>query len=97
MLARQANAMAARLEAGLAGIPGARLRFPRGGNMLFAELPRPAHRRARAAGAQYYPWPPEQGEDGPEDVPIGVRLVTSWCSTEADIDGFLTALRGTGA
>ncbi|MCC5989744.1 MAG: low specificity L-threonine aldolase [Pararhodobacter sp.] len=95
-LARRANAMAARLEGGLAGLPGARLRFARGGNMVFAELPRKAHARARAAGAQYYPWPPEQGEDGPETQPIGVRLVTSWCTGEADIDRFLAALKGEG-
>ena len=93
-LAGQANAMAARLEAGLASVPGAGLRFPRGGNMVFAKLPRPAHASARAAGAQYYPWPPEQGEDGPEDQPIGVRLVTSWCTQEGDIDRFLATLNG---
>ncbi len=93
-LAAQANAMAERLESGLASVPGTRLRFPRGGNMLFAELPRAAHQRAREAGAQYYPWPHEQGEDGPEDQPIGVRLVTSWNSTEDQIDAFLGALKG---
>ncbi len=95
-LARRANAAAERLEAGLATVPGTRLAHPRGGNMLFATLPRAAHARARAAGAQYYPWPPHQPDDGPEEEEIGVRLVASWCTQAEDVDRFITALRGEG-
>ncbi|MGY6533952.1 MAG: threonine aldolase family protein [Pararhodobacter sp.] len=95
-LARRANASAERLESGLATVPGTRLHYPRGGNMLFADLPRAAHARARAAGAHYYPWPPSQPEDGPQEGRIGVRLVASWSTEDADIDRFVTALRGPG-
>ncbi len=93
-LARHANAAAERLEAGLAAVPGTGLLYPRGGNMLFATLPRAAHARARAAGAQYYPWPHDQPEDGPDDGEISVRLVASWCTQPQDVDGFLAALQG---
>lgn len=90
-LARQANAMAARLEAGLASVPGATLVHPRGGNILFATLPRRAHRAAMAAGARYYIMPADADPDGPGDVPLGCRLVASWSTTEADVDALLAA------
>lgn len=90
-LARQANAMAARLEAGLASVPGARLQHPRGGNILFATLPRRAHRAAMAAGARYYIMPADPDPDGPGDQPLGCRLVASWSTTEADVDALLAA------
>lgn len=91
-LARQANAMAARLETGLAQIPGARLIHPRGGNILFAALPRRAHRAAQAAGARYYLWPFDQSLDGDADEPLTCRLVASWSTTESDVDRFLDTL-----
>ncbi len=80
-LARHANAMAARLEAGLEG----RLMFPRGGNMLFARLPRATHDALQAAGAQYFLWPDHQ-DDLAE---VSVRLVTSWSTQPQDVDRFL--------
>ncbi|MCC5956125.1 MAG: low specificity L-threonine aldolase [Natronohydrobacter sp.] len=83
-LARHANTMAARLEAGLTG----QLMFPRAGNMLFATLPRDAHARLQAAGAQYFLWPDHQND--PETV--SVRLVTSWNTRAEDVDRFLSLL-----
>jgi threonine aldolase len=83
-LAHHANEMAARLEAGLAG----RLMFPRGGNMLFATLPRDTHARLQAAGAQYFLWPDHQND--PETV--SARLVTSWSTRAEDVDQFLSLL-----
>ena len=80
-LARHANAMAARLEAGLQG----RLMFTRGGNMLFATLPRATHEALQKAEAQYFLWPDHQNDADS----VSVRLVTSWCTTEAEIDSFL--------
>jgi threonine aldolase len=88
-LARHANAMAARLEAGLARVPGARLLHPRGGNMIFAEWPRAGHRKARAAGAAYYLWPFDQPLEGPDDAPLSARLVASWSTNEDHVDRFL--------
>jgi threonine aldolase len=93
-LARHANAMAARLAAGLAEIPGARLKHPVEANAVFPALPRAAHRRARAAGAQYYLWPFDQSLDGSEEELLTARLVCSWSTTEAEIEALLTALRG---
>jgi threonine aldolase len=93
-LARDANAAASRLAEGLRALPGVRLNHPVDANMIFADLPMPAHRRARAEGAQYYLMPAGQAEDGPDDAHVGARLVTSWCTTAQDVDAFLAALRG---
>lgn len=92
-LARHANAMAERLEAGLVAA-GVRLVHPRGGNMLFAQFPLRAHDALRAAGAMYYDWPaPPPAGAGP-DHPHQCRLVASWSTTEAQVDQFLSVLRG---
>jgi threonine aldolase len=93
-LARHANLMAARLEAGLATIPGAQLVHPRAGNILFASFPRRAHRALQEAGARYYLWPFDQTLDGALDQPVSCRLVASWSTTEADVDRFLERLAG---
>lgn len=84
-LATRANAMAARLAAGIAALPGGCLLHPVQGNMVFATLPAPALARAQAAGATFYPHGDGDG---------AVRLVASWATTAAEVDGFLSALRG---
>jgi threonine aldolase len=84
-LARQANASGARLAAGLAGKAGVALRHPVDGNMLFPEWPEGTHARLAAAGAAYYDIPAPQGREA-------ARLVTSFCTTEAEVDAFLSAL-----
>lgn len=89
-LAARANASAARLEQGLIKA-GASLIHPRGGNLLFAQLPRAAHRALRAAGAVYYDWPGDHA-DGPDDELLQARFVASWSTTEAHVDRFVTAL-----
>ena len=92
-LARQANAMAARLSAGIAALPGAALTHPTQANEVFAAFPRAAHRAAQAAGASYYFWPFDQSLDGPGAEPLAARMVTSWATTEAEVDSFLAYLR----
>lgn len=82
-LARHANAMAARLAKGLVALDGAALVHPTQANILFATLPEPAHARLKAAGARYY----DMGQGR-------ARLVTSWATTEAEVDAFLTHARG---
>ncbi len=82
-LARHANAMGARLAAGLAALPGAELARPVAANIVFATLPAAAHARLRAAGAQYYDM--GQGQ---------ARLVTSWATTPAEVDSFLRHAAG---
>lgn len=91
-LATQANRMAERLENGFARIPGATLAHARGGNIVFASLPRGLHKRALAAGGHYYFWPLDPSMDGPDDEPLLARFVCSWSTTEADVDRFLDVL-----
>ena len=81
-LAGQANAMGQRLAAGLraqgATIPVA------DANMMFPEWPTGHHDRLEAAGAHFYRFPAPEGRER-------ARLVTSWSTTEADVDRFLAA------
>ena len=90
-LARRANAAGQRLAAGLVAAPDARLVHPAPANLMFATLPRATHDSARAAGAVYYLMGPPEG---PGDEPVEARFVTSWCTTEAEVDRFLALIRG---
>lgn len=85
-MAGHANAMAALLASGIEDSPGARLRHPVQANQVFAVLPKPAHKALIAAGAVYYPW--EREPDG-----VAVRLVTSFSTTEKDVEAFLSSAR----
>ncbi|MDD8022596.1 MAG: low specificity L-threonine aldolase [Paracoccaceae bacterium] len=91
-LARQANAMAARLSTRIAALPGATLVHPTDANEVFAAFPRAAHRRAQGAGAAYYLWPFDQPLDGDAAEPLAARMVTSWATTEAEIEAFVALL-----
>lgn len=82
-LARHSNAMGARLADGLLGLPGVTLHHSTDANMIFATLPPAMHARAKTARAVYYGGPAGR-----------CRLVTSWSTTEAEIDGFVKVLRG---
>jgi len=88
-LARRANASAARLAKGITAIDGGRLMHPVEANMLFAEFPEAGHVRAKAAGAVFYNLGDLNGGSH-----LGARLVTSWSTTDADVDTFLSLLRG---
>lgn len=91
-LATQANARAAALARGIAVLPGASFLHPPDGNMVFARFPRAAHRRARAEGAAYYLSPETATVDGPDDKPLGARLVASWNTTDEEVARFLRLL-----
>lgn len=86
--AAHANAMAARLSAGLAGAQTARLAWDSEANEVFAILPKATIARLREAGAAFHEWPAE-GVGADEDC---VRLVTSFATTEAAVDQFLALL-----
>lgn len=88
-LAAQANAMAARLAAGLRSLPGARILGEVQGNMIFVALPRAVHQKLEAAGGRYYVW----AEEAPDSAELIIRLVASFSTTEAEVDGFLAAAR----
>jgi threonine aldolase len=92
-LATHANAMASRLAAGIAALPGGALVHPCQGNIVFASFPRALHRKAMAAGGHYYLWPFDQSLDGPGEQPLSARFVCSWSTGESDVDAFLTLLR----
>lgn len=85
-LAAHANAMAARLTRGLAQMSEVDLVHPVEANILFPEWAMGIHAKLEAAGAAYYPFPAPMGRER-------ARLVTSWSTTERDVDEFLSALR----
>src|SRR5262249_33422102 len=89
-LARHANAMADALAAGLTAA-GCKPVWPVEANEIFAPITLDMDKRLKAAGAMYYPWP----GDGLDIVAekILVRLVTSFETTQNDVDGFLAIVR----
>jgi len=92
--ARHANAMAARLAAGLTTLR-VRLAWPCEANEVFPVIPRSLDAALRAAGAVYHPWSGRSlapGEAiGADDVLV--RLVTSFASTPLDVDRLLDVAR----
>jgi len=51
------------------------------------------HKRAMGAGASYYLNDHNASMEGPDDAPLGCRLVTNWSTTDADVDGFIDLLK----
>jgi len=84
--ARVANARAARLAEGLRRHPAVELEYEVEANEIYLSLPAAWCRRLFEAGAQLLPEP--RGGDR-----VGARLVTSFCTEEADVDRFLEVLR----
>jgi threonine aldolase len=81
--ARHANAMAARLTAGLSG--KVRLGWASTANEVFPVLPKATIARLRDAGAMFYEWPAE-GLGADEDL---IRLVTSFATSADEVERFL--------
>jgi threonine aldolase len=93
-LARHANAAAAKLARGLVATGCAPV-WPVEANEVFAPLPKSADAPLRAAGARYYPWatrslPPEMKI--PTDRVL-VRLVSSFATTDAEVEQFVGIVR----
>ncbi len=82
--ARQANAMSARLEAGLESIPGIRVVGTPQVNILFCRLPRHIIDGLQDEGYGFY-----QGRWAPNVV----RFVTSFATTTDDVDELVHAVR----
>jgi threonine aldolase len=84
-LAAHANAMAARLAAGLAALDGVEICHPNETNEVFVTFPGDVADRLRAAGAAFYPWVM------PGDPFAGRmnRLIASFRTSEEDVDRFL--------
>lgn len=83
--AAHANAMAARLRSALDDDPVDGLSFSQAteANAVFAVLPNDAADRIRER-VRFYDWDRATGQ---------VRWMCSWDTTEADVDGFVTAIR----
>ena len=84
--AGHANAMNQRLQAGLARSNAARLPWRSEANESFPAISAATAKRLREAGAVFHTWEP--AGDGEELV----RLVTSFATTEAEVDAFLALL-----
>ncbi|HEY1721938.1 MAG TPA: low specificity L-threonine aldolase [Magnetospirillaceae bacterium] len=83
--ARNANAMASKLGAGLAAINGLSLLYPVEANEVFVNLPDAMIRTLEAEGFGFYRW------GGPTATCL--RLVTSFQTTEADVTKFVAAAK----
>jgi threonine aldolase len=93
-LARHANGLADRLASRLAAA-GVQPVWPVDANLVFVVLPKVADARLRAAGASYYV---RQSESLPPGMTIGgdrmlVRLVTSFATSEDEVDRFADLVR----
>ena len=83
--ARHANAMAARLAAGLSDIPGVALSHPVQANEIFARMPEAMIQGLWAEGLQVHRW-------GPDDR-CEIRLVTAFNTEAGAVDAFIAAAR----
>ncbi len=92
-MASAANAACRRLADGLRSTPGANLMYHYQTNIAFARLPRAAHRRLMASGAEYHLWDATL-DGGPEDEALAARFVTDWSARDEDTDRFMEVLRG---
>ncbi|MTD43815.1 threonine aldolase [Conexibacter sp. W3-3-2] len=81
--AAHANAMAARLAAGVTGLPGVRVTQEVQANAVFAIVPERVREALWADGFLFYVWDELTGE---------VRWMCSWDTTEDDVDGFVAAI-----
>jgi threonine aldolase len=81
--ARHANAMAARLEAGVRDLDGVQVQRPVEANSVFAILPAAVTERMQAR-FPFYVWDEGTGE---------VRWMTSFDTTQEDVDGFVAMLK----
>ncbi|RWX79074.1 low specificity L-threonine aldolase [Neorhizobium lilium] len=90
-LADHANAMASRLRAGIGALNSARLAWDTTSNEVFAVLSRASAEAARAKGSAFYDWPvPYAMKDLVGSDEILIRLVTSFATTQEDVDQFLS-------
>ncbi len=92
-LARHSNGMAARLAAGFTTSDTARLAWSTGSNELFVIIRNDAMKALQDKGAVFYDWPagPDVKATMRDDETL-IRLVTSFATTQADVDNFLSAL-----
>ena len=90
-LASHANHMAMRLSDGVASLAGCRLAAPTEINEVFAIIPAALADRLRQAGAVFADWSSDTAEAdiAPGEQEVMVRLVTSFATTDDQVDAFL--------
>lgn len=93
-LARNSNAMANKMAAGLAKIAHVDTLHPVDANMIFATFPRRYHKALYEAGAHYYFWPSDASLEGDETEILSCRLVCNWMTTPDEVDKFLKIVTG---
>jgi threonine aldolase len=86
--------MAQRLAAGLTALPGVRLAWLCEANEVFPIIPRALDKALRQAGAVYHPWSGSSHNETIGADVVLVRLVTSFATTQPDIDNLLAVARG---
>lgn len=93
-LARRANRMGARVADAVRKSRAARLAVEPAANEVFAVISRDLDARLKAAGVVYYAWPPvaSLGRNAPGPQEVLVRLVTSFATTEAEVDALAAVL-----
>lgn len=90
-LAGHANTMANRLRTGINELNSARQAWETTSNEVFAILPKASAEAARNAGARFYDWPvPQKNPNLVAADEVLIRLVTSFATTEEDVDQFLS-------
>jgi threonine aldolase len=94
-LAEHANKQARTLAERLRTTPGVRITWPVQANEVFAILPTRSVERLRAAGAEFYEWPLTglPPNTTMETTECYVRLVTSFQTSNAEIDAFISVAR----
>lgn len=92
-LAHHSNAMAARLQAGIKSSSRARLGWPSQANEVFPIVRKSLARDLTEKGAKFYEWssPQTMHEAVGEDETL-LRLVTSFVTSEDDVDRFIELL-----
>lgn len=89
--ARHANLMSDRLRAGLRASNSVRLAWESSANEVFPIISRAALANIRAAGGFCHEWPADalhpDARPGPDETLV--RLVTSWATSDADVEEFL--------
>lgn len=89
-MAGHANAMADRLRAGLDRSNRCRNAWKTEANEVFAIIPQSVMDEAPKAGARFYDWPVPADQPGLVTADeVLIRLVTSFATSEAEVDGLL--------
>ncbi len=92
-LAAHANAMAERLQQGIAHAQHARLAWHAQANEVFCIMDKVYAERLKAQGAVFYPWNPPRATPGLlSEQEVLVRLVTSFATEAGEVDRFVAFL-----